>query len=193
MTAVKYSFCNRSGDIYKSFTFPCRKRKKRLFASSTVHRLSILVAPISCACRASTWSFIKDNSGEITTVTPLLIKAGIWKHRDFPAPVGIMANTSRCIASASMTSSCPGRKDVYPKYCCNISVAFMPSPMPFPFKRQKKTVIKCVYTFYYSPLLKAMLHSAFTYPTLRAIILPSVLPLQQYDLPSYSNSWDGNG
>ena len=43
--------------------------------------------------RAPTWSDIKALSGLMTKVGPSLRTAGIWKHRDLPAPVGKTAKS----------------------------------------------------------------------------------------------------
>lgn len=39
------------------------------------------------AFRPSTWSAMSDRSGDMTSVTPLDIKAGAWKQTLFPPPV----------------------------------------------------------------------------------------------------------
>ena len=60
--------------------------------------------------RLSTWSFIKDCRGEITTVSPLtnspLINAGTWKVIDFPPPVGKIARSDLPFKAAFTASSC---------------------------------------------------------------------------------------
>ena len=57
----------------------------------------------------------------MTTVPAGRASAGTWKHRDFPAPVGMMASTSSPARMARITSSCTGRKLSYPKKRFNIS------------------------------------------------------------------------
>ena len=37
---------------------------------------------------------IKEAGGKVTITVPGKAKAGSWKHRDFPEPVGITASTS---------------------------------------------------------------------------------------------------
>ena len=44
---------------------------------------------------ASTWSFISEISGEITSTAPGRSRAGIWKVSDLPAPVGMTPMQSR--------------------------------------------------------------------------------------------------
>ena len=66
-----------------------------------------------------TWSFISEISGEITSVIPSIINAGIWKQRDFPAPVGMIPKTSCPFNAASINCSWPWRNSSYPKYCFN--------------------------------------------------------------------------
>ena len=85
---------------------------KRALASSKVHWLLIYVAGISWLTRLSTWSFMREMSGEMTRVTPGIIKAGSWKQIDFPAPVGMMARQSLPSRRVWMTSCWPGRNDV---------------------------------------------------------------------------------
>ena len=63
------------------------------------------VAAMPRAASASTWSFISAISGEITSVTPPKQSAGIWKHSDFPPPVGITTKPSRPEVMSVMTSS----------------------------------------------------------------------------------------
>ncbi len=58
-------------------------------------------------------------SGEIARVIPVNFRAGNWKHKDFPPPVGISANVSPPFITLSMISACNGRKSSYPKYSFN--------------------------------------------------------------------------
>ena len=51
-------------------------------------------AGMFCTNRPSTWSFIREISGENTIVRPGLQRAGIWKQIDLPAPVGMIPITS---------------------------------------------------------------------------------------------------
>ena len=46
------------------------------------------VAATPAALSWSTWSFIKEMSGDTTTARPGMAMAGAWKHSDFPPPVG---------------------------------------------------------------------------------------------------------
>ena len=55
---------------------------------------------------------MREISGEMTSVMPESISAGIWKQMDFPAPVGMMATVSRPASSERTTGSCAGRNDL---------------------------------------------------------------------------------
>ena len=65
-----------------------------LLNSDCVSVLLMSAAGIFCTKRPSTWSFIREISGENTIVKPALQRAGIWKQIDFPAPVGMIPITS---------------------------------------------------------------------------------------------------
>jgi hypothetical protein len=58
---------------------------------------------------ASTWSFISEMSGEITSTGPGSILAGTWNVSDLPAPVGMTPMQSRPASTVSMIFRCPGR------------------------------------------------------------------------------------
>ena len=60
----------------------------------------------------STWSFISEMSGEMTSPRPPRTSAGAWKHSDLPPPVGSTTTESRPSRIAAMASRCSGRKDV---------------------------------------------------------------------------------
>ena len=70
--------------------------------------------------RFSTWSFISDCSGEMTTVRPRTdspaISAGIWNVNDFPPPVGKIAKMD-CPSNAAFTAfSCNGSPPNFRKW-----------------------------------------------------------------------------
>ena len=83
------------------------------------------------ALSPSTWSFISAMSGEITSVSPSKINAGIWKQSDLPPPVGMMTKVSLFSRTLRIIFSWSGRKVSYPKYffkgvyISNLSVGFM--------------------------------------------------------------------
>lgn len=64
------------------------------------------------SAKLSTWSFINDCSGEMTTVSPCTvlpsIKAGNWKVSDLPPPVGNIANSDLPSTAACVACSCSG-------------------------------------------------------------------------------------
>ena len=64
---------------------------------------------------ADTWSCIRAIKGDTTTVSPSMTRAGIWKQRDLPEPVGITVSAWRPSRSASITASWPGRNPSKPK------------------------------------------------------------------------------
>ncbi len=75
----------------------------------------------------STWSFIREISGETTSVRPPSSRAGIWYVTDLPAPVGITPRQSRPAITAWMISSCPARKLEYPNVSFNTASARAPA------------------------------------------------------------------
>ena len=77
MTERKNSFSNRSGDTYTNFSLPVRIAEKRALDSSREHWLLMKAAGISWSVRASTWSFIREISGEMISVRPGSIRPGI--------------------------------------------------------------------------------------------------------------------
>ena len=106
---------SRSGEMYSSFTFPCRQAcfSCRLVVSSLA--LLMAYAGMPFACSASTWSFIREMRGDMTMAVPSVISAGSWKQMDFPPPVGMSASVSFFCRMVEMISSCSGRNPVYPK------------------------------------------------------------------------------
>jgi hypothetical protein len=70
----------------------------------------VTTSMISFFHRLSTWSFIRDCKGEITTVSPFirlpLIKAGSWNVMDFPPPVGKTAKRDSPSIAASTAFCC---------------------------------------------------------------------------------------
>ena len=66
---------SRSGAIYKSLILPLRTSNIVLLNSAWVLLMS--AAGIFCTNRPSTWSFIREISGENTIVSPALQSAGI--------------------------------------------------------------------------------------------------------------------
>jgi hypothetical protein len=83
-----------------------------LSRSSGLKELSILAAGTPHSVSASTWSFISEISGEITTASPGETMAGTWKHTDLPPPVGRTTITSRPPLRCSMASFCSGRNSL---------------------------------------------------------------------------------
>src|SRR5690606_38545823 len=74
--------------------------------------LMVTASVIPTFSRLSTWSFIRDCKGEITTVRPFTlspaISAGTWKVIDFPPPVGKIANNDLLLTAALAAFSCKG-------------------------------------------------------------------------------------
>ncbi|MNE75099.1 hypothetical protein D3C80_1712250 [compost metagenome] len=97
-----------SGAIYNSDAEPSSTRSKDLDRSiGSNNPLIVTASVIPRFSRLSTWSFIKDCKGEITTVNPFslrpLIKAGTWNVIDLPPPVGNTAN-SDLLSTAAFTA-----------------------------------------------------------------------------------------
>ena len=61
--------------------------------------------------RLSTWSFIRDISGDTTIVIPLNTMAGTWNVMDFPPPVGRRPSVSIPERTDKIISSWSGRKE----------------------------------------------------------------------------------
>ena len=65
-----------------------------MMGSNIPFMVTASVMPLSA--RLSTWSFISDCKGEITTVSPCTerpaMSAGNWKVSDLPPPVGNIAS-----------------------------------------------------------------------------------------------------
>jgi len=76
--------------------------RARVMGSSMPLMVTASVIPRSA--RLSTWSFISDCKGEITTVSPCTalpaMSAGSWKVSDFPPPVGNIANNDMPFTAA---------------------------------------------------------------------------------------------
>ena len=69
---------NRSGARYSSFTSPRVTRAMRSEISPEERVLFTKVAAMPRAVSASTWSFIREINGLMTTVSPGSTSAGIW-------------------------------------------------------------------------------------------------------------------
>ena len=102
-----------SGEIYRMEAEPFSTRSKdlaRSMGSSIPFIVTASVMPL--ASRLSTWSFISDCNGEITTVSADMfsaaIRAGSWKVRDFPPPVGNTASKDLFSTAALTAFSCKG-------------------------------------------------------------------------------------
>ncbi len=84
---------SNSGAMYKIYADPF-STLSIAFARSMGSCIPFIVTAsvILNFSRLSTWSFMSDCSGEITTVRPLvlmpLISAGSWNVTDLPPPVG---------------------------------------------------------------------------------------------------------
>ena len=83
--------------MYNRLAPPSWMRSIALLLSMGSSRpLMVTASVIPFFSRLSTWSFIRDWSGEMITVSPFvfspLIRAGTWKVMDFPPPVGKTAN-----------------------------------------------------------------------------------------------------
>ena len=84
--------------MYRSEASPSSTRcidSDLVMGSSKPLTVSASVMPLSA--RLSTWSFINDCRGDMTTVSPcterLSMRAGNWNVSDFPPPVGNIANS----------------------------------------------------------------------------------------------------
>ena len=62
--------------------------------------------------KRSTWSFMSAISGETTKHNLPMTRAGTWKHRLLPPPVGISAKVSLPARISRITLSCIGRNAV---------------------------------------------------------------------------------
>ena len=83
--------------------------------------LIVTASVIPFSARLSSWSFINDCRGEMTTDSPCTerpsIKAGNWNVSDLPPPVGKMASTDLRSTAARAARSCSGS----PSYVRNSS------------------------------------------------------------------------
>ena len=102
-----------SGDIYNSEASPLCTRSmasERDIGSSNPLMVTASVMPRSA--RLSTWSFMSDCKGDITTVSPRTlppsINAGSWNVSDLPPPVGNIANSEFPSMAARAAFSCNG-------------------------------------------------------------------------------------
>ena len=84
----------RSGATYSSLMSPRMARASRSEICDDVSVLLTNVAGSPRAVSASTWSFISEMSGEMTTVSLGSISAGTWKQSDLPPPVGRTTSVS---------------------------------------------------------------------------------------------------
>ncbi|OPZ98354.1 MAG: hypothetical protein BWY72_00871 [Bacteroidetes bacterium ADurb.Bin416] len=102
-----------SGAMYNKLAEPLLTRSMALARSMGSSKPLMVTASVMPAfSRLSTWSFISDCRGDMTTVNPRtfspLIKAGSWKVRDLPPPVGKMARRERLSTAAWAAFSCRG-------------------------------------------------------------------------------------
>ncbi|OPZ75358.1 MAG: hypothetical protein BWY80_00184 [Firmicutes bacterium ADurb.Bin456] len=102
-----------SGEIYKIEAEPSSTLSMAFALSTGSNRpLMVTASVIPALSRLSTWSFIRDCRGDITTVSPLtfspLISAGTWKVMDFPPPVGKTAKRDLLSRAACTAFSCRG-------------------------------------------------------------------------------------
>jgi hypothetical protein len=72
-------------------------------------------AGMPSARSASTWSRIREISGEITITSASRATAGSWKQSDLPPPVGRIASVSRPCSTEAMMSRWPRRNAPSPK------------------------------------------------------------------------------
>ncbi|MCY1178667.1 hypothetical protein D3C81_1850310 [compost metagenome] len=92
----------RSGARYSILTSPLRIFTARLRCCSALNVEFRAAAATPSSSRVATWSSIKAINGETTTARPSRNKAGTWKHRDLPPPVGISTSASPPLATRSI-------------------------------------------------------------------------------------------
>ena len=81
-------------------------------------------------------AFTPPTAVEVTTVSPSMTRAGIWKQSDLPDPVGITVSACRPPRSASITASWPGRNPSKPKTSRSALRAASSEPPPVPGSRE---------------------------------------------------------
>ena len=111
---VKASCTKRSGAHSTNRTSPrlMRSMASRVSAGDCV--LVTIATGSPAASSLACWSLMSAMSGLTTTVRPPLQKAGAWKHRLLPDPVGITTRLSAPASAARMGRSCAGRSAVTP-------------------------------------------------------------------------------
>ena len=101
------SLSSFSGEMYSSLTLPCMSSSRVWRFSVSLFSLFSARAGTPFCCKASIWSFINANRGEMTMTNPSsLIRPGIWKHNDLPPPVGMSTMLSPPSSAWSMISHC---------------------------------------------------------------------------------------
>ena len=84
--------------------------KARVIGSSNPLIVTASVIPLSA--KLSTWSFMSDCNGDMTTVSPCTdwpsMRAGNWNASDFPPPVGNIASNDLPSTAAWAARSCKG-------------------------------------------------------------------------------------
>ena len=105
------------------------------FSSASCRSLAVIVLLKAMASkpfrsRASVWSFIRAIRGLTTIVEPLSSRAGSWKQRLLPEPVGISTSVSRPARAERTAASCPGRNRRNPE--CSRSLDVKPNCKPSP-------------------------------------------------------------
>src|SRR5699024_8039130 len=92
----------------------------------------------------STWSRIREISGEITSVSPEYLSPGTWKQIDFPEPVGSIPSVLFPASTEPMISSCLGLNVSNPKYCFRIFLMSKPFP---PYTGQCRYSFLLIYNY----------------------------------------------
>ena len=110
-----------SGEIYKIDAIPFATRSRASARSTGLNKPLIVTASATLRfSRLSTWSFMSDCKGEITTVNALesspAMSAGIWNVRDFPPPVGKTASSDSFLRAALTAFSCKGSSLYFLKF-----------------------------------------------------------------------------
>ena len=109
--------CSLSGVIYNKHSSSRRALSSWWMVHSSVAFLrSCTSMPLDR--NALTWSSMRAFKGPTTTVTPCVVperhRAGSWKQRLFPPPVGTRTRTSRPESAYAMANYCFGRNDSSP-------------------------------------------------------------------------------
>ncbi len=129
-TAPPLSRVRKSGSAMRSGVVKTNATRPEAMACSASWHWAAGTALFTWATRTprrprwSAWSFMSAMSGLTTTVVPSISRAGNWKQRLLPDPVGMTTSVSRPSRTDCTASACPGRNRRNPKCCRSFCRSF---------------------------------------------------------------------